>query len=946
MPLGAETVGTAFVRVLVDGDELPQGIRDQLKESEKDYTAFGRRHSQAYADAMEEEFSGPSGRRMTQALTEAVARGDLTDAFFEGDNWKKFEKSLKYRFGISGEVAAKQMVLEFKKHGRLEGLESAIEDITPRIVKATEDIHRETEKAFKETEQAAADFEKEWRRELDAIDKDAKRLSLNIERDFDHIDKTIDQTTHTIVLSAQERVKAYDGEIKAVERVVAANKRMSKSTRDSSVDVDHQTNVLRKSARMLDTVGGTMARLFGKGARNNFLNLLGRIIALPVTIISGALNGLGIVADAAKNFFSSFSRDASSAESAAVRFTTAMGAESLAGAFGNLATGGAAAAVGLGLLALALGVAAASAGAMISALVLLSGVLIALASTVSFAVVAAFAALAPVLLPIAGIIAGIVAMVFRFNSATGALKRSMDSVRKTAKGLFATFNERAFKGTDRQVSLINRALTRTKPLVAAAGDGFRGFLNEILKGTTHPAFKAFIDDFAKFLPDAMTKLGSIFSQTFAGIGGILRAAIPTAESFLTTLDNLTARFAAFTNSTEGQGAIKSFFDDAKASAISLGEFIKQLGGLVGDLLGAGRQAGNNIFDSMANGLERVRAFFDNNPDALRNFFRDSQEFARQLGESIRGIADAIDTLDTPQNRKIATEVFGGIGDAAKLAARAIALMSLEASYVAEGFVLMARISLQAVAGLVDGVRILVQGMLDDLASITIDIPGFPSFDDAAESFRRGSADVSESLHAIIDDLDGVDSKIDEFQRHVNNALHPDAKKTPITPDVNTGPALKSFADIVIEAATTQKRIEALKTLFKIDGSPAKTSMSEVKRAAGLLNAYFTSLNPALDINTKPAEAKIHSMYDLIAGLVAAVNNVAGGAADAVVNRTPSIPTGNPNNPNATRSFVPRQGVAPRQGKTVDASGWTIVTPGTDARAVATEVLNRMAAASY
>jgi hypothetical protein len=34
------------------------------------------------------------------------------------------------------------------------------------------------------------------------------------------------------------------------------------------------------------------------------------------------------------------------------------------------------------------------------------------------------------------------------------------------------------------------------------------------------------------------------------------------------------------------------------------------------------------------------------------------------------------------------------------------------------------------------------------------------------------------------------------------------------------------------------------------------------------------------------------------------------------------------------------------GKTIDASGWTITVPGSDARAVASEVVNRLVATGY
>ena len=83
MPIGGETVGRAYVRILADGTDLPKGIRDSLKDKgvEKVYADAGREHNDAYNQAFakrQKENSKKTKDELAKALDIGQGRLDAT----------------------------------------------------------------------------------------------------------------------------------------------------------------------------------------------------------------------------------------------------------------------------------------------------------------------------------------------------------------------------------------------------------------------------------------------------------------------------------------------------------------------------------------------------------------------------------------------------------------------------------------------------------------------------------------------------------------------------------------------------------------------------------------------------------------------------------------------------------------------------------------------------
>lgn len=561
-----------------------------------------------------------------------------------------------------------------------------------------------------------------------------------------------------------------------------AGKRHGKKYKKGFDDEMDKKGFFRKLANRFETLSEPLGRLFGRGSRNNFLNFFGSVVTnilnttgRVVDFFETVINGFKQIGSVAFAFFKEFFRQGSEAAGVAERFSLALAAAGAEGTLTTLVTGGLNLVAGLVAITAALAVAAIAAGALVSALLLLSGVVIALAGTIYASLIAAVAAFAPLILPLAAVILGVVAAVKEFKDASGELGTAIDKVKSKAKNLFQQFKDRAFRNAPRLTERIADAMKRLGPITVAAGKGFNRFVTEAVRSLTSPAFDAFTDRFARFLPHAMKDLGTVFTNVFEGLAGLLRASIPLANQLLGWLVKITDNFSTWANSKAGQKEIRQFLKDAADSARSLGHFLGEATGLIQDLLLAGQSTGNSIFDDMADSLARVRGFLKDNPDALKNFFADSKDFADSLGRAIRDIVRAIDRIDTPETRRAASalvEIFGGMialaGSIISLFTTigAVALDMLK--IVVSAFAILVTTALSSLSELAKGVGFLAEA-----------IPG-----PIGEGLRAATG-------AFTDFSEGAIARIGQVQQNVDN-LGKTIAKAPVM-DIDTSPAVAKLS---------------------------------------------------------------------------------------------------------------------------------------------------------
>lgn len=406
MPLRGETVGTAYVRILADGSELPGQLEDQLRDQEDAFSAAGRRDSKAYQEAFARELGDePKLLDLQKALNASIAKSDVTNAFFEGKGWKRFEKNLETRFGAAGRIAAVEFSQEFGERGSLEGLTDAIEEIRPRIAR----IRRE-------------------------IVEEGRLISDSFDDTFTELETTVRKTSDTISIKTNDMVDDLDDFGDAARR----NERKA-------------GHAFRRTAAQFDRLAVPIGRLLGRGSRNNFLNFFGSVITNTLKlggvvfkvfdgIVSVVRKSIGITIDLVRSLAKNFKATGDDFQS----FSSVLAQSGFAVSAGTIATGGLNIVAAVGAMAIAFGLAGASAGILISALLLLGGIVIALAASIQAALIASLAALAPLLVPLAGIIGGIVATVVHFKNASGPLAKELSKVKKEAKGLFEAFKDKAF----------------------------------------------------------------------------------------------------------------------------------------------------------------------------------------------------------------------------------------------------------------------------------------------------------------------------------------------------------------------------------------------------------------------------------------------------------------------------------------------------------------------
>lgn len=173
---------------------------------------------------------------------------------------------------------------------------------------------------------------------------------------------------------------------------------------------------------------------------------------------------------------------------------------------------------------------------------------------------------------------------------------------RTTSGLATFFSSPAFKAQlGKIMASNNRSITA---LTAAVVPLVRAFLDLVQAGgpvietiaksaaATLKSVSAFIS--ARAASGKLTKdfergrvvaaqLLRIFRNLAVGLFGIGKAGAPLGRDLLTSIENLTKRFADFTKSVTGQNAIKKWFEDAKPAIVEsarlIGAVVKVFGGL-------------------------------------------------------------------------------------------------------------------------------------------------------------------------------------------------------------------------------------------------------------------------------------------------------------------------------------------------------------------------------
>ena len=425
-------------------------------------------------------------------------------------------------------------------------------------------------------------------------------------------------------------------------------------------DLSVRINDLRKAAvaatpasdrfsRSLLSLGDAIGSGTGRGSRNNFVNAIGGITR---GLFNLATLGPRIGVEVGSKMVNAF-QGASD---------TASGFQSAIGVLGKSLLGGV---VSVGAIGLALGGLVIVLGPVAALISGITAALIALGGTV---VLGAIAGLVGALGAGSALVAGVGVAALAINGLTDDMKDRLEPAIDRLQGSFDRLGRsaarNAFPGFRDALDEIAPALQRLKPLTDEVADAVGDLARQYAEGFNSEGFSRFIEQIGPFLADQVRGLGDAFQGFAEGAGGFFIASKPLIDDFVGGLQEIANEFSDYANSKGGRDEIRSFLETAAASAKSLGGFIASATEALGELLFAGADSGNTIFDDLSNEFEKYADFLRDpaNAGAISDFFGNGVDIARDLGNAVEFLVGLIGDLDTEQSRQQLQDLFDAIGD--------------------------------------------------------------------------------------------------------------------------------------------------------------------------------------------------------------------------------------------------------------------------------------------
>lgn len=201
------------------------------------------------------------------------------------------------------------------------------------------------------------------------------------------------------------------------------------------------------------------------------------------------------------------------------------------------------------------------------------------------------------------------------------LDKALGETMKTVRALSPDFS----KNTVGTVDVLTRSLGQGMGWLRKEERGGKGFLNTTFR-------------------NANAALGPLLSgvgRLAAALGNIGASASrhlkPMAEGFRRIMGD-------FFNSTKNKNSLNSTIDSLMKDLSSVNRFLGSTFRLFRDLFNVGRESGRGLFDSLTSTFNRWDRFIRNNPEKMRDFFRNAAEGFRTIAGFIKTFAQAFVTI--------------------------------------------------------------------------------------------------------------------------------------------------------------------------------------------------------------------------------------------------------------------------------------------------------------
>lgn len=718
LPGGHETVGAAYVRILADGSGLDRSIRDEFKGTDDAFREQGRRHHQAYEEGFnEEQERHPVGRAMARELNDDMRRNkgkfDAVGQFLGGRVAQNMRRTLREELGsrIGNDIFNDLQRRAFRA-GSIEPLLAGYRRIGPEIAAAVDRISREEQRLNTERQRAelnaqranrerilrAVRGEMEQRREVDRTITALRRLADAQKEAITPLSGRVAHDVNRRFLADIDRlaIQARRGDRDALARLNSMHQRTERIIHDGERGFLRLDGLTRQGVRRMSDMERSIqrvhnrvrdfdiGRMFGKGSRNDFFNLLGAAVGgLAELAVKAALLPVESIVR-----FGSGLRNAAK-EGHLFQFVLNSMAR---GIFGLVKVAGAAF---LGLNAIYL-----IAGPLAAAVSMLGGAVAALSASLAFGLIGAIGAL----LPIMGVFAvgiGVVASAFAGmqKKQKDALKQRMGPLVQDFKDLRKVSRDALFSDMKNQVPALHRLMTGVvQPLFRSTGRAIATSITSALRVLDGPTMRKNFAALQDFAPLVIRRLGRIFTNTFASMTGIMRAGVPVATQFLNSLVRSSREWARFINSTRGQNRIRQMFEDGWHSARILYRVLRDVVKVVRDIFSGGRETGDSMFLSLARQLERFDRYLRSSRgrEAMAGFFADVERFWGFLGRALGGLGRLFGGLDNSDSRHALNSILTALGDAASLISDTLPYI---ASFQRQFFGIIAQVADEAIKAL-------------------------------------------------------------------------------------------------------------------------------------------------------------------------------------------------------------------------------------------------------
>lgn len=432
--------------------------------------------------------------------------------------------------------------------------------------------------------------------------------------------------------------------------------------------VKRQRRSLVLLGNVFDTFPDRVGRAFGRGARNDFINLIGATV-----------RGLAMVpATIGRAFKAVYDRID---DGLAVFKVLRLQGEGLAVAIsGGLRAAMAGILPVLGLFVAGFVAASFAVPAIVSGLLMLGGAIISVAGAISFALSGWILPLVPALLGLVGPIGLVIGSMVLLGQEVPEVVEAFRPLTNLGGELARAFTPAAAEA-GRQLSKIvplleERLIPGLGDLAMRASDHFLGRFTNLLNGEvlghavedgiTAVDMDPFFAQWGKSLGRITDSISHAFAELSVGLIAFFTPVLPYAERLAKGIEDAFTNFRTWAQSTEGQNSIAEFMEKAWYAGEKLWGTITNIAGIIGSLFDISFTEGGGE-DFLAY-LERVTGEFDKwlkSPEGRESavsWFQDVAAFGGEIKNALEGVIEIIQELDSEESRANITNFIEAINE--------------------------------------------------------------------------------------------------------------------------------------------------------------------------------------------------------------------------------------------------------------------------------------------